>query len=616
MSLPGRERFVLRGGTVGAIASALLVLGCGGAAAEEVEGHVAELGGGPGASAKPRYLVGSTTLFVRDASRSFDPWNAVYGSDDYKALLALLDELGEPRTLVTEVWYPVAPPPGCHPGAPAGNAPPGPPHTPPGPPHTPPGPPHAPPGPPAGPKPPKGPPHDRCAIPGTRHATYLDYSLGDRSIFDRRGVSPYLVTADGEPLAALAERDPAAHAALVAEVLDELAQRERRSLLNAPVAPGRFPLVVMSHGGFTGNVRPDSHREIFTSEAEHLASQGYIVVAMNHTGDSRLATVFHDDDSRLRQAQGQAGVDAAYEILFSQAPVPDRITGLIFQPDGWSQANAMMRALFEMRTDDVVSVIEAIRELDAQPTGLLSRHVNMDKIAVAGFSLGSMTTQIALSSVPGLTTGMSWNNGLPHAWEPERFQGLERPHFFSLSFEDDLSRTFFTNVPFLVYPNAVPGGDPSEFLFLEGERAFPPTLDNPEPVVRTAYERANGPKLLLGLVNATHWDVTDYDDYLFPRHRLETGATRVAFDNVLSRLPFGDDVLDPDFVGAAYSTMSWEQVGDMWVYRPHEIRNYYSTAWYGLYLKGEERQRRLLEQDPFSDTVVWQQGISRRPVGH
>ena len=157
------------------------------------------------------YRVGSRTLFVRDAARPFDPWNAIYGSADYRALLGHLAEIGEPRTLVTEIWYPAAP----------GDLP-----------------------------------------EGARPATYLDYALGDRTIFDRRGVSPYLVTASGERVEQLAQRDPGAHAALVASVLDELAARPRRSFLGAAVAPGRFPLVVLSHGGFTGNIRPDSHREI------------------------------------------------------------------------------------------------------------------------------------------------------------------------------------------------------------------------------------------------------------------------------------------------------------------------------------------------------------------
>jgi dienelactone hydrolase len=582
----------LRVGRVGARAAltlAALLVACGGPAEEEVSvltgalsspgappaagtdgGHLSPLAPGP-------FLVGSRPIFVRDPARRFDPWNEIYGAPAYQALLAQLRAIGEPRTLVTEVWYPVTPPPGCHPRA--------------------------------------GCDDPRCLPRGARRATYLDYYLGDRGIFDRRGVSPYLVTAGGETVAALAARDPAAHAALVADVLDELAGRARGSLLDAPVAEGRFPLVVMSHGGFTGLQRPDAHREIFTSQAERLASHGYVVVAMNHTGDSRLPTVFHDAGSALRRTGGQAAVDAAYEILFAQAPVPDRITGLIFQPGGFPLANTMMQRLFELRTDDVVSVIAAVRALEARRGSFLHGRVDLGRAAVAGFSLGSMTTQIALSSVPGLRTGMSWNNGLPRAWEPPRFRGLTRPHFFSLATEDELSRTFFTNVPFLIYPSVVPGGQPSDFLFLPEERVFPPTRDNPEPVVRACYGRAAGPKLLLGLVDSTHWDVTDYDDYLFPRHQLAAGEIRVAFDNLLRRLPFGPQVLDPGFVGAPFRTMSWERTrhGD-WVYRPHVIRDYYAISWYGLYLKGVEGYRRDLARDPFGgDITVLQQGVSSRP---
>src|SRR5690606_39945539 len=117
-------------------------------------------------------------------------------------------------------------------------------------------------------------------------------------------------------------------------------------------------------------------------------------------------------------------------------------------------------------------------------------------------------TQIALGSVEGLVTGMSWNNGLPKAWEPPRFQGLTRPHFFSLSFEDALSRTFFTDVPFLVYPNVVPGGDPSDFLHLPGERIFPPTRDITEPVVKSAFDMSEGDTLLIGICSASHRYVT------------------------------------------------------------------------------------------------------------
>jgi dienelactone hydrolase len=523
--------------------------------------YTSPLGVGP-------YAVGSRTLYVRDRTRSFDAWNAEYGSEAYRSLIAHLDEIGEPRTLVTEVWYPAKP--ACSDVLAREGR------------------------------------RAACTQARTRSATYLDYYAGERSIFDRRSVSPNLVTESGESVAELAARDPAAYAALEAEVLDELAERARGSLLNAEVASGgRFPLVVLSHGGFTGNVRPDARREIWTTEAENLASHGYVVFAVDHTGDSRLPVVFHDVGSRLLALEGPAAVAAADEILFSQATVPERITSLIFQPGGWALAHRMMRSSFEQRVDDVASVIRAARALDTG-RGPFAGHLDTDRIGVAGFSLGSMTTQIALSSLSDVRTGIAWNNGLPNAWEPARFSGIERPILLSLGTEDALSRTFFTDIPFLVYPAAVPGGTPSDFLFLEGERFFPPTRDNPEPVVRTAYERVRARKILLSLVDVTHWDVVDDDDYLFPRHRLQAGEIAVAFDNVLRHLPFGAEVLDPNFVGEAYETLSWRLTADgEWVYRPHQIRNYYSISWFGRHLKGIRRHQRDLRADPFgADTVV------------
>lgn len=529
------------------------------------------------------YLAGSKSIFVRDPSRRFDPWNEVYGSSDYKTLLTHLNAIGEPRTLVTEVWYPVERPRGC--GDDHGHG--------------------------------HGHDHDgsddaHCRPGSAQHPTYLDYYFGDRSIFDRRSISPYMITASGQPVAAIQASHPAAFATLEHDVLDELANRKRGSWANAPIANGRFPVVVLSHGGFTGNVRPDSSREMWTSLGEKLASHGYIVVAMNHTGDSRLPAVFHDAGSKLRQQDGQAAVNAAYETIFSQAPVPDRITGLIFQPGGFPIANEMMQHLFEMRADDVMSVIKSIKSLNNDRHSFLGGHVDTDHIGVSGHSLGSMTTQIVLASEKSVTTGIGWNNGLPKSWEPPRFKPIKKPALLTLAYEDDLSRTFFTNVPFMIYPNAVPGGQPSDYLFLESERVFPPTLANPEPVVRSCYGRLQGPKELLGFVDSTHWDVTDYDDYLFPRHRLAAGETKVAVDNVLQHLPFGQDVLNPNFVGASYPTVSWTQVGGEWEYTPHVMRDYYSIAWFGRYLKGIGAYANDLQHDPFGDkTVVLNQGIRR-----
>ena len=507
------------------------------------------------------YAVGSKSLFIVDSNRRFDPWGEVFGTPPYRALLADLEAAGEPRSLVAEIWYPV--------------------------------------------------------IPGHTHgharATYLDYYFGDRSIFERRGVTPTLLTASGETVDELSQNDPQAFVQLADEVFDELARRQRNSFVDAPIANGDFPLIVLSHGGFIGEFSNSSHREVWTTEAENLASHGYVVIAMNHTGDSRHAQVFHNPASPFAQQSDQQTIDAAYETMFTEPGVPDKLFGLLFNPTaGMAVVHQMFQQLFQQRVDDVVAVIEHAKQLNNHSNGFFYGHIDVQHIGVAGFSLGSMTTQAALSSVADIDTGIAWNNGMPKAWEPASFQGIDKPILFSLGTEDELTRTIFTNLPYFIYPSIVPSGKPSDFLLLPAEQAFPLTPTNPEPIVQSTFDRAQGPKMLVKFIDMRHWDVVDSEDYLFPLHELQSDNLAVGFNPVLRRLPIGAEVLDPDFVGAEFSILGWEQLGNSphHTYQPHKIRSYYSVAWFGLHLKGIERYRKDLLDDPFSqDTVVVAQGI-------
>ncbi|MEX1364951.1 MAG: hypothetical protein AB1Z98_17615 [Nannocystaceae bacterium] len=508
-----------------------------------------------------KYRVGSRTVFIQDFDRPFDQWGQTYGTPAYQQLLADLEAIGEPRSLVTEIWYPVRP----------------------------------------------------LDAPGHPRATYLDYYGGDRAIFDRRGVDPDYLTADGTTVGELQQTDTVAHEQLVEGVLDELASRKRRSRVGAPVAPGRFPLVILSHGAFIDETTPNANREVWTTEAERLASHGYIVVAMNHTGDSRHSVVFHHPNSLLAQQGPPEAVTDAYEIMFTEPGIPDKLFAVLFDPSqGPVAMNEMFQRLFEQRADDAASVIDYMTGLDGDPGDPLCGHVDIDEIGMAGFSLGSITTQVALNTIPEIDVGIGWNNGIPTGWEPPSFTGQTKPILLTLGTQDALTRTIFTELPFLIYPTVVPGGDPSDIMLSPQERVFPPTVDNPEPVVRAAYDRAQGPKMLLELIDLQHWDVTDGENYLFPRHRLEQGAIDVAFDSVLERLPFGADVLDPQFTGDHFEVLGWERKKPWrpWRYSPHRIRSYYSVAWFGYYLKGELRYRDDLLDDRFgSDTRVFRQGI-------
>ena len=138
----------------------------------------------------------------------------------------------------------------------------------------------------------------------------------------------------------------------------------------APLARGRFPLLVASHGNETSATKavPDT--------LETLASHGYIVASVEHTGDN----------------------DAWYQTFFLENYV-----GL---PLG-SNTSIFGPTLIYQRSKDVRFVIDAVLKgrVD-QKTGIeFSRHVDADKIGVLGHSLGGQTS---LATVTGISS-----QGLP-----------------------------------------------------------------------------------------------------------------------------------------------------------------------------------------------------------
>ena len=134
----------------------------------------------------------------------------------------------------------------------------------------------------------------------------------------------------------------------------------------APLARDRFPLLVASHGNETSATKavPDT--------LETLASHGYIVASVEHTGDD----------------------DAWYQTFFLESDV-----GL---PLG-ANTSIFGAKLIYQRSMDVRFVIDAVlKGLVDQKTGIeFSRHVDADKIGVLGHSLGGQTS---LATVTGISS--------------------------------------------------------------------------------------------------------------------------------------------------------------------------------------------------------------------
>jgi len=132
----------------------------------------------------------------------------------------------------------------------------------------------------------------------------------------------------------------------------------------AALARGRFPLLVATHGFevAAGKNMPDT--------LETLATHGYIVAAVEHTGDD----------------------DAYYQTYFMEHYV-----GLDLGPNPSIQSSIKQRSL------DVSFVITAMLagRVD-QKTGMpFSRQVQADRIGVLGYSLGGETTLATVTGISG-----------------------------------------------------------------------------------------------------------------------------------------------------------------------------------------------------------------------
>ena len=531
----------------------------------------------PGASASSAYepgpyAVGVVPNFVRDDSRPFDAWGAEYKGAEYAALLDRISEAGDPSTTATNIYYPS--PPGAErverphdsgPGA--------------------------------------GPMHPgplRAPESGERQ-TALGMFMGSSALAAAAG-GPHL----------------------------ENRTFGYQSYRGAPPASadGPFPLVVMVHGLGGG---------LFTwsQAAEYMASHGYVVVAVAHSSDSGNTPVFEDPSSAFAAAAGPRGVAEAYALRSSETgarvfsnfmemlygydgppvgprsmPDPESLTA---RQGGGIEAGAMMGALFEQRTEDVSAVLSEMRALNwpesdcleavapgggggaKEACGLLEGMIDERRVGAMGHSLGSMTVQSALAFVPHVDAGVGFNNGMPKRWEPyggipneagyDPPAGVPKPIMLVTGSDDAFIHTVFRDMHLRWFVAA--GGDAAETYPLKIEQEWP-TDGNRQPVARAAYERALDSKVLVEFADEGHSDAVD-DNY-----RLDApGSTATGL-----RVP-----LEPGGAQEEYAVLGWVRDDGGLVYLPHQMRNYFATAWFDWLLKGDDAGRARVVDHPFGAGV-------------
>ena len=132
------------------------------------------------------------------------------------------------------------------------------------------------------------------------------------------------------------------------------------SWLNAVPARGKFPIVIYSHGH-------QSIKIANTSQAEEMASNGYIVIAFDHTYDAALTVIDNDNIIYTRSKLPQNDDEAASEKMIKR-----------------------VKSQLEIRTSDISFIIDKI-ELKFSNDKSFSGIADFNNIGVFGHSFGGCT---------------------------------------------------------------------------------------------------------------------------------------------------------------------------------------------------------------------------------
>lgn len=259
---------------------------------------------------------------------------------------------------------------------------------------------------------------------------------------------------------------------------------------DARVRPGKYPLVVFSHGN--GGSRFQN-----TFWCDYLASHGYIIVSADHTGNSRLTII----DGEL--------------IPYQSA----------------ERANSV-----NDRPRDMVFLMEQLVRWNRGADSRFAGRIDTEQVAASGMSLGSVSAIQAADADPRFKAVLA-------------MAAAPRSH---------TNKT----VPALV--------------MLGTEDATIGPLGN--AVVREYHSSHAGPAFLLELKKGGHYSFTD----MFKINK-----------------NFGDGI------GTGKRRDTGEEIQFTPMELTYKIINSYSTAFLGVYLKGQKQYVPFLEQNHWPDVVIW-----------
>lgn len=167
------------------------------------------------------------------------------------------------------------------------------------------------------------------------------------------------------------------------------------SIINAPIAQTElsYPVLLFSHAF-------GSLPEFNTINAEELASQGYVVVSMNHTYDSSVS-VF--PDGRVMTTSQLFNV-----VIEDQLKNLDNSKAFM-----GSKAEEMLKQSVEIRAKDAQFVLDKLEEINGKdPLGLLTEKLDLNRVGIFGHSLGGATAVQTLLQDKRFKAGINLDGGL------------------------------------------------------------------------------------------------------------------------------------------------------------------------------------------------------------
>ncbi len=355
--------------------------------------------------------------------------------------------------------------------------------------------------------------HDAVTRGDYRRATYGDYVFGNRAMHRRMMTDTTFFHLTPDTV-----REGVSQSQIDAAI-DELFERARHSFVDAPLASSaqKLPIVVMTHGDA-------GSRYNMESACEHLAAHGYLVIAPEHTGNSPYS---------MTGADPALGIGVDPEFAAKMSPVLALLDehGAYGSPETYGQtytplvssedqikALKLLDASLIQRLNDLRATLAELERMNA--SGPFAGRLDLERIGLMGRSFGGASTLVGLNMEPRIRAGMAV---VPPGWPDVRAtlapQLLAAPDVESVLFaaEGEFALAHIGKPTLLLS-----GAEDDLIIALQAGGPVTPTVDNPHPFIRAAYEASDALAVWALLGDSNHGSFGVSGPYWWPHLKTNT----------------------------------------------------------------------------------------------